>query len=153
MFNDVVAERIIRASCQIDYPLDRLEIQVLDDSTDETRGVAEQAVRRNAARGIDITYLHRTDRTGNVEAVKSVSFTIAVADNCLTDFNDEFNGTTLDAGRWTVVRRDNQFLSVETTASDGPARSYIVKRTSPNWDITSTAASPRSRVLRCTTLG
>jgi hypothetical protein len=29
----------------------------------------------------------------------------------------------------------NQFLSVETTASDGPPRSYIVKRTSPDWDI------------------
>ena len=33
-----------------------------------------------------------TDRTGNVEATKSVTFTIAVADNCLTNFNDEFGG-------------------------------------------------------------
>src|SRR5262249_35493001 len=43
---------------------DRLEIQVLDDSTDETREIAELAVRRQAARGFDIKYLHRTDRTG-----------------------------------------------------------------------------------------
>ena len=37
---------------------------MLDDSTDETTSVAERAVRRNAAQGIDITYLHRSDRTG-----------------------------------------------------------------------------------------
>src|SRR5438034_8836323 len=44
MFNeDMVAERIIRASCQIDYPLDRLEIQVLDDSTDHSAEIAKDA--------------------------------------------------------------------------------------------------------------
>src|SRR6186713_3081671 len=65
IYNEMyVADRLIDAVCQIDYPRELLEIQVLDDSTDETRTVAEQAVRRNAAAGIDITYLHRTDRTG-----------------------------------------------------------------------------------------
>src|SRR5919109_499493 len=65
IYNEMyVADRLIDAVCQLDYPRELLEIQVLDDSTDETRNVAEQAVRRNAARGIDITYLHRTDRTG-----------------------------------------------------------------------------------------
>jgi cellulose synthase/poly-beta-1,6-N-acetylglucosamine synthase-like glycosyltransferase len=59
-----VVERLIDAVCALDYPADRLEIQVLDDSTDETREIAELAVRRQAARGFDITYLHRTDRTG-----------------------------------------------------------------------------------------
>jgi cellulose synthase/poly-beta-1,6-N-acetylglucosamine synthase-like glycosyltransferase len=59
-----VADRLIDAVCQIDYPRELLEIQVLDDSTDETTIVAERAVRRNAAQGIDIKYLHRTDRTG-----------------------------------------------------------------------------------------
>ena len=59
-----VADRLIDAVCQIDYPRELLEIQVLDDSTDETTSVAERAVRRNAAQGIDITYIHRTDRTG-----------------------------------------------------------------------------------------
>ena len=48
----------------IDYPRELLEIQVLDDSTDETREIAELAVRRHAAQGIDIKYIHRTDRTG-----------------------------------------------------------------------------------------
>jgi cellulose synthase/poly-beta-1,6-N-acetylglucosamine synthase-like glycosyltransferase len=65
IYNEMyVADRLIDAVCQIDYPRELLEIQVLDDSTDETRAVAEQAVRRNAARGVDIVYLHRTDRTG-----------------------------------------------------------------------------------------
>src|SRR2546422_9071071 len=65
LYNEMyVADRLIDAVCRIDYPRELLEIQVPDDSTDETTAVAEQAVRRNAADGIDITYLHRTDRTG-----------------------------------------------------------------------------------------
>ncbi len=65
IYNEMyVADRLIDAVCEIDYPRERLEIQVLDDSTDETRSVAERAVRRQAERGIDIVYLHRTDRTG-----------------------------------------------------------------------------------------
>jgi cellulose synthase/poly-beta-1,6-N-acetylglucosamine synthase-like glycosyltransferase len=65
IYNEMyVADRLIDAVCRIEYPRELLEIQVLDDSTDETTGVARRAVRRNAARGIDITYLHRTDRTG-----------------------------------------------------------------------------------------
>jgi len=65
IYNEMyVADRLIDAVCLIDYPRELLEIQVLDDSTDETCSVAERAVRRNAARGIDIKYIHRTDRTG-----------------------------------------------------------------------------------------
>jgi len=65
IYNEMyVADRLIDAVCKLDYPRELLEIQVLDDSTDETCSVAEQAVRRNAAKGVDITYLHRTDRTG-----------------------------------------------------------------------------------------
>src|SRR6187401_3096229 len=65
IYNEMyVADRLIDAVCQIDYPRELLEIQVLDDSSDETQSVAEQAVRRNAARGVDITFIHRTDRSG-----------------------------------------------------------------------------------------
>jgi cellulose synthase/poly-beta-1,6-N-acetylglucosamine synthase-like glycosyltransferase len=65
IYNEMyVADRLIDAVCRMDYPRELLEIQVLDDSTDETTSVAERAVRRNAARGIDIVCLHRTDRTG-----------------------------------------------------------------------------------------
>src|ERR1044072_5005317 len=65
LYNEMyVADRLIGAVCRIDYPRERLEIQVLDDSTDETRSIAELAVRRFAAQGIDIKYFHRSDRTG-----------------------------------------------------------------------------------------
>ncbi len=65
LFNEMyVADRLITSVCAIEYPRDRLEIQVLDDSTDETCGIAERAVRRFAEQGIDIKYLHRADRAG-----------------------------------------------------------------------------------------
>ena len=65
IYNEMyVADRLIDAVCQLRYPRELLEIQVLDDSTDETQIVAERAVMRNALAGIDITYIHRTDRTG-----------------------------------------------------------------------------------------
>jgi cellulose synthase/poly-beta-1,6-N-acetylglucosamine synthase-like glycosyltransferase len=65
IYNEMyVTDRLIDAVCAIDYPRELLDIQVLDDSTDETRAIAERAVDRHAARGVDITYLHRTDRSG-----------------------------------------------------------------------------------------
>ena len=65
IFNEMyVADRLIGAVCELDYPRHLLEIQVLDDSTDETRDIAELAVRRYAAKGFDIKYLHRVDRIG-----------------------------------------------------------------------------------------
>ena len=65
LYNEMyVADRLVESVCEIDYPRELLEIQVLDDSTDETRGIAEAAVRRFASQGVDIKYYHRTDRTG-----------------------------------------------------------------------------------------
>ncbi|MBI4886041.1 MAG: glycosyltransferase [Acidobacteria bacterium] len=65
IYNEMyVTDRLIDAVCQIAYPRERLEIQVLDDSTDETTKIAERAVRRHQAAGVNITYLHRTDRRG-----------------------------------------------------------------------------------------
>src|SRR4029077_20430895 len=65
LYNEMyVADRLIDAVASIDYPRELLEIQVLDDSTDETRSIAEQAVRRLSAQGTDIKYYHRADRRG-----------------------------------------------------------------------------------------
>src|SRR5262245_51070834 len=65
LYNEMyVADRLIEAVCAVEYPRELLEIQVLDDSIDETRSIAELAVRRFAADGIDIKYFHRTDRVG-----------------------------------------------------------------------------------------
>lgn len=65
MYNErFVARRIIEKVCQIDYPRDRLQIQVLDDSTDDTVEIASAAVTEARTQGFDIEYTHRTDRTG-----------------------------------------------------------------------------------------
>src|SRR5437764_6836641 len=65
LYNEMyVADRLIDAVCRIDYPREKLEIQVLDDSVDETRSIAGAAVRRWAEQGVDIKYFHRNDRTG-----------------------------------------------------------------------------------------
>lgn len=59
-----VVERIIEAACGIEYPKDKLEIQVLDDSTDETVEVASKTVEHYQALGYDIKHVHRTNRSG-----------------------------------------------------------------------------------------
>jgi len=65
IYNELhVAERAIAAAAALDYPRDRLQIQVLDDSSDETRLIAKRAVERWQRRGVHIQYLHREDRVG-----------------------------------------------------------------------------------------
>jgi cellulose synthase/poly-beta-1,6-N-acetylglucosamine synthase-like glycosyltransferase len=65
MYNeDFVAERIIKASCQIDYPKEKLEIQVLDDSTDHSADIARKACEEMAALGHPVKYIHRDNRQG-----------------------------------------------------------------------------------------
>jgi cellulose synthase/poly-beta-1,6-N-acetylglucosamine synthase-like glycosyltransferase len=65
LFNEMyVAPRLLDAVAQIDYPRELLEVQVLDDSTDETQDLCKQKVDELRATGLDITYIHRTDRTG-----------------------------------------------------------------------------------------
>lgn len=59
-----VVDRLIEAICAMEYPREKLEIQVLDDSTDETKEVAAGIVARYAALGRPIEYIHRTDRHG-----------------------------------------------------------------------------------------
>jgi cellulose synthase/poly-beta-1,6-N-acetylglucosamine synthase-like glycosyltransferase len=59
-----VAETLVDATALLDYPNDRLEIQVLDDSTDETFEIVKRAVKRAKDRGLDIKHVHRTDRQG-----------------------------------------------------------------------------------------
>lgn len=65
MFNEMyVAERIIETVAEMDYPRDKFQIQVLDDSTDETKDIIANKCAEIAARGINIQHVHRTDRTG-----------------------------------------------------------------------------------------
>ena len=65
MFNEMyVVDRLMDGVISIDYPKDKLQIQVLDDSTDETQQIARAKVDELQELGFDVEYLHRTDRTG-----------------------------------------------------------------------------------------
>ncbi len=65
MYNELyVAERIIETVAAFDYPQDKFEIQVLDDSTDETKDVIANKVAEIQKTGVNIKHIHRTDRTG-----------------------------------------------------------------------------------------
>ena len=118
-----------------DYPRDLLEIQVLDDSTDETQQVAQLIVDRYRALGYPIVYLHRTNRHGFKagaldEGLKTASGEfVAIFDadfvppqDWLMRVIDHF--AEPDIGmvqtRWTHLNRDYSFLTqVEAILLDG----------------------------------
>lgn len=65
MYNEMyVGPRILNAVCQLDYPKEKLHVQVLDDSTDETVSIMEKAVEYWVRRGYDVDYIHRENRYG-----------------------------------------------------------------------------------------
>src|SRR5262252_7200785 len=65
IFNErYVIERLIEAVAQFDYPGELLQVQVLDDSTDETQAVARTCVEQHRALGLNIEYIHRDNREG-----------------------------------------------------------------------------------------
>jgi len=127
MYNEAeVAGRVIRAACLIDYPLERLEIQVLDDSTDHSAEVAQKAVEEWAARGYPVKYIRRTNRVGYkagalAEGMKQASGDlIAIFDadfipprdilsNVVDYFTDEKIGMV--QVRWDHLNRDASLLT------------------------------------------
>ncbi len=65
IFNEkYTIERLLASVTRLDYPSDRLQIQVLDDSTDDTAILTRNLVDQYKFQGIDIEWIHRTDRTG-----------------------------------------------------------------------------------------
>ncbi len=65
IFNEYyVGKRLLTAVSKISYPAAKLQIQVLDDSTDETRVILERESEILRSQGLDVQYIHRTDRTG-----------------------------------------------------------------------------------------
>ncbi|MHA3772244.1 cellulose synthase family protein [Verrucomicrobiota bacterium sgz303538] len=65
IFNEMyVVERLLRSVAELQYPRELLQVQVLDDSTDETTEIAARHVEKLKAEGLDIELIHRTDRTG-----------------------------------------------------------------------------------------
>jgi cellulose synthase/poly-beta-1,6-N-acetylglucosamine synthase-like glycosyltransferase len=136
IFNEqYVIDRLIEACCRLDYAAGRLEIQVLDDSTDETQQVASDLVERYRALGHNIVYLHRRDRYGFKagaldEGLKQASGDlIAIFDadfvpppNWLADVVHQFSAPKIGMvqTRWTHLNRDYSFLTqVEAILLDG----------------------------------
>src|ERR1043165_9740179 len=66
VFNEkYTVERLLQAVTRLDYPRDRLQIQVLDDSTDDTFDLITKLVQGYKERGVNIELIHRVDRKGN----------------------------------------------------------------------------------------
>ena len=63
IYNEMdVVRRLLLSAAEVDYPTDRFEIQVLDDSTDETRKIVDETITEIQARGIDVHAVRRNDR-------------------------------------------------------------------------------------------
>ena len=59
-----VVKRLLKAVSKMDYPKDKLHIQFLDDSTDDTTEIARAECDRLRSEGFDVDFIHRTDRSG-----------------------------------------------------------------------------------------
>ena len=136
IYNELyVAERIIEAVSKFDYPVDRLQIQVLDDSTDETALIVASAVERVAARGLRIDHVRRAERTGYkagalAEGMKTADGEyIAIFDADFVPPSDflrraivHFDATDVAfvQARWGHVNRDYSWLTrLQALAIDG----------------------------------
>lgn len=65
LYNEMyVIERLINSVCEIEYPKDKMEIQVLDDSTDETTAIVAKIVEQKKQQGFDISHIRRGTREG-----------------------------------------------------------------------------------------
>jgi len=136
IFNEqYVVERLVESVCKIDYPREKLDIQVLDDSTDETVDVARALVDRYAALGYPISYHHRTNRHGykagalaeGLESAKGEFVAIFDADfmppedflmRTIHHFSDPKIGMVQT--RWTHLNRNYSFLTeIEAILLDG----------------------------------
>ena len=136
IFNEqFVIDRLVEAVCSLDYPKDKLEIQVLDDSTDETTEVAAGIVARYAAMGHPIVYIHRTNRHGFKAGALDAGLKVASGE-FIAIFDADFVPPTdwlmkvihhfaePDVGmvqtRWTHLNRDYSLLTrIEAILLDG----------------------------------
>ncbi len=136
IFNEkYVVDRLLDAVCRFDYPREKLDIQLLDDSTDETVEVARALVERYAAAGYPVVYVHRDNREGYKAGALAAGLTtakgefVAIFDadfvppsdflmKCIHHFADPTIGMVQT--RWTHINRDYSLLTqVEAILLDG----------------------------------
>ena len=136
IFNEqFVIDRLIEAVCAMEYPREKLDIQVLDDSTDETQEVAAGIVARYAAMGHPIEYIHRTNRHGFKAGALEAGLTVAKGE-LVAIFDADFVPPTdwimqvihhfgepeigMVQTRWTYLNRDYSILTqIEAILLDG----------------------------------
>jgi len=121
-----VVERLLDSICAFDWPRDKLEIQLLDDSTDETVEVSAAKVQALREQGFDVRHIHRTDRSGYKAGALKEGMEVARGDFLAVfdaDFvpKPDFLRATVDyftdpkvgfvQTRWTYLNRDYGFLT------------------------------------------
>jgi cellulose synthase/poly-beta-1,6-N-acetylglucosamine synthase-like glycosyltransferase len=146
LFNEMyVIGRLVKAVTEIDYPREKLQIQVLDDSTDETVKIARETVEQYVQQGFDIQYIHRTDRTGfkagalenGLKQAKGELLAIFDADfvpkpDCLRKLVDFFTDPRVGCAqmRWSHINGDYNLLTrLQTIMLDGH---FVVEQTTRN---------------------
>ncbi len=136
LYNELyVVERIINSVCEIDYPQNLMEIQVLDDSTDETVDIVAKIVAEKQKDGFDIKHIRRANRQGfkagalkeGMKTAKGEYIAIFDADfvpqkeflkKTLSFFNDEKVGMVQT--RWEHINGDYSILTkAQALALDG----------------------------------
>jgi len=147
IYNEMyVVKRLIRASCNVDYPRELLDIQVLDDSTDETGVIAQEYVRECRDKGFDIHYIHRENRTGfkggalenGLRSARGQFIAVFDADfvpqrNILQKtvhyFADKSVGMV--QARWAHLNRNYSFLTkIQAIMLDGH---FVIEHSARNW--------------------
>ncbi len=146
LFNEMyVAERLIDSVVKLEYPRELLEIQVLDDSTDDTVEIASRVVKKYFDQGFDISYHHRADRTGfkagALEAglKKSSGELILIFDadfaprpDCIRRLIDYFTDERVGMVqmRWSHINADYSLLTkVQSIMLDGH---FVIEQTARN---------------------
>jgi cellulose synthase/poly-beta-1,6-N-acetylglucosamine synthase-like glycosyltransferase len=136
VYNEMyVVDRLIESVSRIQYPKELLEIQVLDDSTDETTSIVEAAVARYREQGFDIHHLHRTNRVGFKAGALDAGLQVAkgefilifdadfvappeILEKTLGHFQDP--GVGMVQVRWGHINRDYSLLTqVQSVLLDG----------------------------------
>lgn len=146
LFNEMyVSERLIDSVIRLDYPRHLLEIQVLDDSTDDTRQIAAAAVKKYADAGYDISYHHRENRAGfkagaleaGLKKAKGEFILIFDADftprrDCIRRLIDHFTDERVGMVqmRWSHINSEYSLLTkVQAIMLDGH---FVVEQTARN---------------------
>ena len=146
LFNELyVVERLLKSVTELDYPRHLLEIQVLDDSTDDTVNIAVAAVEKYRGQGINIHYIHRNDRTGfkagalenGMKQAKGQLMAIFDADftprpDCLRKMVDFFTDERIGVVqmRWGHINANYSLLTrIQEILLDGH---FVIEQTSRN---------------------